>query len=100
MSQSLVPSSLRKQLGDEAALDLSVWIDAHEQPWGDRVLQAAADRFGRVLAEELGKLRAEVHKEITTAKFEILKWSFLFWLGQIAVITGLLSWMLGDIAPR
>jgi len=43
-----------------------------------------------MLAEENGKLR----QEIATSRVELLKWSFLFWIGQVAVIAGLLAFML------
>ena len=79
-----------------------------------------AERFERRLAEELSMLRVEiaesqarlqagvskdlqrglagVREDIATARVELFKWSFLFWVGQVAVIAGLLSFMLRDVA--
>jgi hypothetical protein len=37
---------------------------------------------------------AGLRQEIATVRVELLKWSFLFWAGQIAAIAGLLSYML------
>ena len=76
------------------------------------VLTAEAERFERRLTEELSGLRAEMHKEIAALRLEmhdglaavrqeihamradILKWSFLFWIGQVATMAALLSFML------
>ena len=68
--------------------------------WRDEVLDTAAERFERRLTEELGKiriemanLRADLHEQIAAMRVEILRWSFLFWIGQLAAITGLLAFM-------
>jgi hypothetical protein len=77
------------------------------------VLSVAADRFERQLSEELSGLRVEfrtvlhdgftavrteVHdgvnslrQEIATTRVEKLKWSFLFWIGQVAAMAGLVA---------
>ena len=87
------------------------------------VLSAEAERFERRLTDEIGALRAELHresgalraelhqgvaalrlemhdgfaairKEMATLHADTLKWSFLFWIGQVATITALFSFML------
>jgi hypothetical protein len=83
-----------------------------DDPEDDLVLRAEAERFERRLTEEVSGARAELHREISTLRLEmqagfaalrqematmradILKWSFLFWIGQVATITALLSFML------
>ena len=37
---------------------------------------------------------ASVRTEIAATRVELLKWSFAFWVGQVAVMTGLLAFML------
>jgi len=61
----------------------------------------ATDRFERRLTEEMSALRLEMHQgfaalrqENATTRVELLKWSFLFWIGQVAAIAGLLAYML------
>jgi len=61
----------------------------------------ATDRFERRLTEEMSALRLEMHQgfaalrqENATTRVELLKWSFLFWAGQLAAIAGLLAYML------
>jgi hypothetical protein len=63
--------------------------------------QMATDRFERRLTEEITALRIEMHQgfaalrqENATTRVELLKWSFLFWAGQLAAIAGLLAYML------
>jgi len=69
------------------------------------VLNRATERFERRLIEEISGLRTEFHctlqegltdvrKEIVTTKSDLLKWSFLFWIGQVAAVGALLSYML------
>ena len=61
-----------------------------------------ADRFERRLGEECGKLRAEFRAlgielrsdlkvEVANVRADLLKWSFLFWIGQITAVAGLAS---------
>jgi hypothetical protein len=58
------------------------------------VLSTAVDRFERRLAEELSNLRQGITQELVTTKVNMLKWSFVFWIGQVAAIAALLSFML------
>ena len=90
MEPVTVPDDLRRRLGDDAAFELVTMFHSAESGWADDVLTRATERFGRMLAEENGKLR----QEIATSRVELLKWSFLFWVGQLAAIAGLLAFML------
>ena len=53
----------------------------------------ATESFERRLAEETAKLRLDM----ANMKFELVKWNFLFWIGQLAAMTGILSLMLRGI---
>jgi hypothetical protein len=57
------------------------------------VLSIAAERYERRLAEEIAGLRVALVREIYGLRSEILKWSFLFWIGQFAAFAGLLAFM-------
>ena len=96
-----VPAALRARLGDDATFGLIEVFDSERKDWSDQVLTAAADRFERRLSEEISTLRVELHdgllsvrQELATTRVEMLKWSFLFWLGQVAAMAGLLGFML------
>jgi hypothetical protein len=75
------------------------------EAWAEQVLNIAAERFERRLAEEIARLRVDltremhegfiaVRQQLSDQRAELLKWSFLFWIGQIASIAGLLAFML------
>ncbi len=68
------------------------------------MLSVAAERFERRLTEEISALRDGLHtalhdglsavrQELATMRVELLKWSFLFWVGQVAAMAGLLAVM-------
>ena len=82
MENLAVPAPVREKIGIEAADGLVVmFADAH---------RLATESFERRLATEISKLRLE----IAELRFELLKWSFLFWIGQVAAVAGILALML------
>src|SRR3954470_13715870 len=100
-----VSAALRERLGHEGTIGLLELVGAERREWSDAVLtaaadkitlavNAAADRYERRLAEEMCGLRTAIVREIHDGRVEIVKWSFLFWIGQVAVIAGLLAVML------
>jgi hypothetical protein len=114
-----IPEALREKLGPEGARALADLLnEASVQTRGD-VIEIAVSRFerrlaeqtarfeGRLaeqtakferrLAEETGKLRAELHSETGAIRadmgaFEarITRWMFIFWVGQIGVLLGII----------
>jgi len=61
----------------------------------------AEERFERRLTEETGKLNQKITEEcgklrveIEKSKSDIIKWVFVFWIGQIGVLSGILFVML------
>jgi len=101
MASGRVPAALRTRLGDDATFGLRELLDSERREWSEHVLSVAADRFERRLAEEISGLREELHnglasvrQELAISRVEMLKWSFLFWVGQIGAMAGLLAFML------
>ncbi len=93
MEALIVPGPLRTKLGESASEGLSEMFSLYHQ--------ITNDRFERRLTESIGSLRLEMYQgfaalrqELATTRVELLKWSFLFWAGQLAAIAGLLSYML------
>ena len=91
-----VPAPVREKLGDAGSDGLvMMFAEAHrigtEQL--DRRMAEASASFDRKLAEELSKLRLDM----ATLKFDLLKWNFLFWIGQLAALTAILSVMLRNV---
>lgn len=75
------------------------------EEWSEHVLSLAGERFERRLAQEVAgleiRLRQEIRdgftalrRELSELRAETLKWSFVSWIGQLAAIAGLLSFML------
>jgi hypothetical protein len=110
-----VPEALAERLGDEATDGLVMWLDRARAEWSD-VLTAAVDRFEHRLTteilsvrvdftrelstfrqevtRELSSLRQDLTRDLSGVRVELLKWSFLFWVGQVAAMAGLLALML------
>jgi hypothetical protein len=107
---SPVSEALRERLGPRAAHELEEHAEHLGTRWRDDVLQTASDRFenrltvvtahfeNRLTAEIAG-LRLEMQKGFSELRVEVLRWSFLFWIGQLAAIAALLSFMLNRV-PR
>ena len=101
-----VPDTLRDRLGHDGALALHEFLEGREEDWSEDVLATATDRFEYRLMTEVSGLRLElreglaaVHQEIGAMRFSVLKWMFLFWVGQIAAVAGLMNIMLRAPKP-
>lgn len=110
--------ALREKLGDEAMGGLQSFVDDAGRRWKDEVLTLAVERFDRRLGEEISALRLDITKEFAAVRVEtakefgamrvelaakqvnLLKWSFLFWVGQLAAMTGIMALLLRTIVPR
>jgi hypothetical protein len=92
MDRTSMPA-LRERLGDQAFGELTEMASDASHVWRDEVLELATERFGRMLAEEAGKLRVE----IANLRAETLKWSFAFWVGQVVAMIGVLAFMLRGV---
>jgi hypothetical protein len=93
MEALMVPASIRRKLGDEAAEGLVEMFGLYHQ--------LTSERFERRLAEEISGLRLEMHQGFAAIRQEMsmgnvawLRWSFLFWIGQVAALGGMLAFML------
>lgn len=60
--------------------------------WKQDVLEAAGDRFERRLSEELGTFRTEVARDLAGVRVDmanmhssLVRWMFIFWMGQLGV---------------
>ena len=90
---------LRERLGARPAHDLEEYTSHLGNRWREDVLQTASERFDNRLTVEMGALRLEMQKGFSELRVEVLRWSFLFWIGQVAAVAGLLAFMLSR-GPR
>ncbi len=93
MEALMVPATVRRKLGDEASEGLVEMFGLYHQ--------LTSERFERRLAEEISGLRLEMHQGFAAIRQEMslghvawLRWSFLFWIGQVAALAGMLAFML------
>lgn len=108
MARNRVPAALSDRLGREATSGLVELLDSTRDEWTEHVLTLAEARFERRLAQEIAALRVEITRELqalrqeftrelATVRVELIRWSFAFWVGQIAVMVGVLAFMLRDL---
>jgi len=105
MAEMHVPPALADRLGADGTAGLRTLLASAKVEWTDDVVTSAVERFDRrVTAEisslrvdmtrELAALRQDFTKDLSAVRVELLKWSFVFWVGQVAAIAGLLAFML------
>ncbi|HKJ67614.1 MAG TPA: hypothetical protein VKA68_06625 [bacterium] len=107
-----IPKALREKLGDEGTDALVELFNQSGDRQKENILEFVEEKFERRLSEEIGRVNqritdetAKLDKRITdeTAKLdtrmtteiakvrtELIKWMFIFWIGQIGAILGIL----------
>ncbi len=108
MAVIAVPRPLREKLGEEGTDALIALINEAGETNKKSVIEVVEERFERRLAEEIGKLRAEIAEAMGKLRAEVageisklraemhdlranlIQWMFVFWIGQIGVLTGIL----------
>ncbi|GBC83220.1 hypothetical protein HRbin10_02364 [bacterium HR10] len=103
-----VPRALRERLGEEGAEALVQLINQATEAAKVDVVAVVEEKFERRLTEEASRLRAEVGQlrselveriesvrseltgRIESVRSELIKWMFLFWVGQIGAVVGIL----------
>jgi hypothetical protein len=96
------PFVLRERLGHAGVAALS---DLFASQKAD-IMTLVVDTFERRLGDECARLRSDVRSEmkelrselgsafkveVANVRADLLKWSFLFWLGQVAAVYGLVA---------
>ncbi len=81
-----IPKALREKLGEEGANDLVDLLNSNAQNSGNSITAFVEEKFERRLSEEMAKLRGEMHKN----QVATIRWMFVFWVGQIGAILGIL----------
>jgi hypothetical protein len=100
MHTLLVPGPVREKLGDEGSDGLvMMFAEAHRIGTDqlDRRIAEVSASFEHRLNDELSKFRLEMTRQMSDLRFDLLKWNFLFWVGQLAAIIAILGVMLRDV---
>jgi len=93
MQRFRVVAALRERLGDRETEALTDMVQVTAKEWRDEVLETVSSRFESRLTHEVSALRVEVTKELSGMRAEIIRWSFVFWITQLAAMAGLLSFV-------
>ena len=118
MSPFRITGALLEKLGEPAAAELHGILEARQRESREGVMTQCAERFERRLVEETSKLRVEMaqgfasvrqemaqgfsslRQEIADGRFDLLKWSFVFWIGQVVAIGGIVGVLLRTLPSR
>jgi hypothetical protein len=85
MNNLRVPAALRRKLDDDASDGLlTMFAEAH---------RIAVDGFERRLDLQTER----VDRRLAELRADLLKWSFLFWISQLAAIAGMLAFVLSRV---
>ncbi len=108
MSIISIPKPLREKLGEEATDALTKMLNEQEKETKDSVIDTAELRFEKKVTEEVSLVRTDlaetekrfdkrltegisgVRTEIQKSKTDTIKWMFIFWVGQIGVLLGII----------
>ena len=110
-----VPKALRDKLGEDGADALVELVNQSGQQHKEDILEFVEEKFERRLSEEVNNLREDIHANsvaiqelraelvdriettradlidrIEKSNANLIKWVFAFWVGQVAVLTGIL----------
>lgn len=80
------PKVLREKLGDDGVDALVELVNMANDKQKEDVITFVGEKFERRLTE----VKSELEVQIAQTKSEIIRWMFIFWMGQIAVLTGIL----------
>ena len=119
MDSAAIPIAVNDRLGPEATEGLLSLLDQVHTDLREDVITACTERFERRLVQEVSTLRvqiahvessirqdmtrlgADLRQEIAGVssrmaldRFELLKWAFLFWIGQVVAIGTLFGVMI------
>jgi hypothetical protein len=99
MARVPVGLALRDRLGDNGVRDLEIYIEQHEENRRTDVVNQITERLDFRMNEcakrnEMTDGFSRIVSQMADIKVDILRWSFAFWVGQVVVITVLLSYML------
>ena len=85
-----IPKVIREKLGEDGAEALTKLLNEIEERAKEDNIRLVEEKFEKRLAEEIGKVRVEIAEKIAETKTFLFRWMFIFWVGQIGVLTGIL----------
>nr|MCL6545310.1 hypothetical protein [Bryobacteraceae bacterium] len=84
---------LKPKLGEAEARSLLEFIETSVEQRA--ATKADLQRTESVLREEMHATAASLREEMHKIRAELIKWSFAFWIGNIAVLSGIMFALFG-----
>ena len=83
--------TLRERLGEQAAGELNELLDRQAEDWRKTVVDTCIERFDSRLSDyarrdDVAEGFDKIVNKLADVRVELVRWSFAFWIGQIAVI--------------
>ena len=100
----MVPVALRDRLGDDAAHAFNDYIESSGENWRRDVTTACTERMdvrieNLASREDLAEGFARIAQEMGNIRVELLRWSFAFWISQVAATTALMALLIRLLQP-
>ena len=109
MGKIAVGIALRDRLGEDGARALSEFVEQHSEARRTEVVNTCMETFeGRlhhyatnvlVTKAELADVKIELTSRLSDLRVELLRWSFLFWIGQVAALFTAMAMLADWIRP-
>ena len=93
MTVITIPKILRDKLTDEGSEALVDILNKTEDRPKEHILEVAEGKFEKRLTEEARSLEVKisgVEVKIAQVQSNLIKWMFIFWVGQLGAITSIL----------
>jgi hypothetical protein len=84
VSEITIYDALKGMLGEEKARQAVAGIKE------EVAKEVAIQKNGLATKEDIFALKAELKIDIAEAKAEMIRWMFIFWLGSVATISGIM----------
>ena len=82
--------ALRTKAGNDGLLELHELLGSAQTDWKEDVLDTASNRFERRLSERVVGLRVEMAQMHSS----LLRWMFVFWIGQLMTLLSIVAMIL------
>ena len=102
--RSTVPVALRERLGEDATHAFYDYIESSGEKWRGDVTTACTERMDLRMEhlasrQDLVEGFARVREEMGNLRVELLRWSFAFWISQVAATAGLMALLIRLLQP-
>lgn len=105
--------ALRDRLGEHGTRELSEFVEQHSESARADVVNTFTERLDDTkmeladriadakveLSEKIGGAKVELTNRLAEMRVELLRWSFLFWIGQVAALFAAMAMLAEWIRP-